>query len=959
MPRLQDIEELKNDLAALGHEAETLERWGEAPRDIPPPEGAADAPMRPAEPPEEGIPPDFASLLEGLPLESDGGGGPSEDEQIAALLGSLDTAVPSAAEPQEPPVDEHLDFDFDLASFAEAPPELDLSNLDFSDLSPAASAQEAPLEAEPLEALESFEEPVADEEPVAEAPEAIEAAIGDIEDFSFDLGAETFNVEVPSIPESEKPSSATSKAHEFESFNIEEPGGAGFGGPRREPAEAESMLEPASEVLDLDTEIASLSEEAPAAATFNLDSGWGGFGDFGASGTGVESPTRGAKPARKVAPQESARIVSLSEAQVDILQDSLLSFPLNLRVAVEDILANAKGTDIQQSRLVWMLVEGATASDAALLCGRILKRTIEIPKGYRKRTGAAFEAKKGSLGYILVHTVLPILRIGALALAAAAALAYLGWRFVYTPLAANSLYRSGYALIAEDRFPEAELAFADATEMREFIRWYYLYAEAYAAKRQYILAENKYSSLLERYPGEKRGALAWARLEREQLKYESAIGVLRKRILETDYFNQDALLLSGDVYLDWAEEDKRMYEEARRCFAGLIERYGAKDAYLERMLLYFMRTDDRQEALALKRRFLADSDGSSSSRASIPLSAPTLAELGGYILDIGEIEDAYRVLVAAAAKDPAVPETYFHLARYFRRSGSPAEERGALDRAAAAFEALPGLSGKKAGMYIEGVVRRGRLLLAGREWLGAEQDFSTAASAYEDALELRRVKRSSRFSEAYAGLAEVAFWQRDDLEGALELYARAASDGYETSLTLYRQGYILYRLGRAKDALERFYGAAKDGSESPYLEYAFGAALYARGDWFSAEAFFRRVKERMLKELSELDLPSPQERASEAEIVELLMKAENNLGAALYRVAARVGDSRIRARAMAAFAESSRYFDSLTRDPATLTRPDTRNLGFLNMDFVLHPLRDFDISIYPEIERDPAFPKKG
>ena len=44
MPRLQDIERFKRDLAALSHEAEVLERWGEKPETITPPEGAAAAP---------------------------------------------------------------------------------------------------------------------------------------------------------------------------------------------------------------------------------------------------------------------------------------------------------------------------------------------------------------------------------------------------------------------------------------------------------------------------------------------------------------------------------------------------------------------------------------------------------------------------------------------------------------------------------------------------------------------------------------------------------------------------------------------------------------------------------------------------------------------------------------------------------------------------------------------------
>jgi len=108
MPRLQDIERFKRDLAGLSREAEVLSSWGEQPEDIAPPEGASDAaaeaaekgrptqgaahrappsPERAAPPlpgadeqPEEGLPPDFATLLADLPLEA----APVEAEPLAA-----------------------------------------------------------------------------------------------------------------------------------------------------------------------------------------------------------------------------------------------------------------------------------------------------------------------------------------------------------------------------------------------------------------------------------------------------------------------------------------------------------------------------------------------------------------------------------------------------------------------------------------------------------------------------------------------------------------------------------------------------------------------------------------------------------------------------------------------------------------------------------------------------------
>jgi len=101
----------------------------------------------------------------------------------------------------------------------------------------------------------------------------------------------------------------------------------------------------------------------------------------------------------------------------------------------------------------------------------------------------------------------------------------------------------------------------------------------------------------------------------------------------------------------------------------------------------------------------------------------------------------------------------------------------------------------------------------------------------------------------------------------------------------------------------------------------------------------------------------PQARPSHGEIVDLLMRTTNNLGVSLYRIGNRMGDPRRRASAMAQLMESSRYYDSLERDPATMIRPETRNLGYLNLDFVLHPQRGIDLSIYPDLPKRMKFPR--
>ena len=325
------------------------------------------------------------------------------------------------------------------------------------------------------------------------------------------------------------------------------------------------------------------------------------------------------------------------------------------------------------------------------------------------------------------------------------------------------------------------------------------------------------------------------------------------------------------------------------------------------MLLYFIRIDKLKEVLPLKAHFLADPKDNT-------LGAEVLSELGGYLLDKGMREDVREILLSAAKKDPSEPEAHYHLARYFRLAGDPGQERKALDHSVQAFAALPGLGGRRAGMYIDSLIWRARFLVEAKEWVGAEQDYATAAAEYEKALELRRVSKSGRFGAAYAGLADVAYWQRNDMASALALYDRAEDNGYSTPDTNYRRGNILYQNGRYPEALERFYKSGLDGAMSPYLAFAFGSTFLARNDYFSAEAYYRKSSAAMQKLLDEAGEPMPQERPSEMEILKLYLQSENNLGIALYRSAARSGDARRRNDAMVALSHAVRPLRSAFAD---------------------------------------------
>ena len=1004
----------------LGKEPETLARWGESWQDMEaPPQGVpediadllgveAENPDTVLDAPREGQ--DFASFLDDLSVEESGSSGEAETPSDGFEL--PDAFRESAPEPVEDDysVPESLLEGFDALTEpdADAPDEPEAFDIpeELETIEEAPETLEAPEATETPE-IDSFSVPdslledsfgLDDLESLAERP--ADESGSEPDEFAMpDFGDETATVpeeappeepapeeagpleEPAAIPEAPTPDSSFdlgSESMEGDSFDQFDLGGS-----------SQETAVPDLGAADFDAQFGAIDGGSPTADNFSLDADWGG--DFTIPGFemgGEAKPAPGAKPAKpsagaalsgafgsgaKAQAEAKARPVELTDAQADALQDTLLSYPLNLRLAIEDIVANGKGTEAQQSELIWLLVERATAKDAAKQAGRVLKRYIEVPASFSKRTGAAFEAEKGSFRYIFVHSILPVLQVLVLVAAAAGAVFYLGYTFAYRPLKANALYADGYRQIGLSKYGES-LEFFDRADKQWTMRgWHYRYAEAYAGSGQYPRAEAMYDRLLQRWPKETEAALDYATMETGLMAYAKAESVLQQYILGRDYFNKRALALSARNFLDWADfEEQRyagpdaeqvsgLYEKARLQLATLMERHGRSDAYMELMLVYLVRTersagDDKlKEILPLASYFVENKKSA--------WSAPTLAELADYLLDRNETQHVNALLLAAVDRDGTVPEAHAAMARWNRRSGFPDDELKALEYAArfyAEADAESGLAPKRVKRYVESMMRLGELRRADGRSLDAEDAFNVAIDRYERALAARQFKAEARFGRAYSLLADVYYAERMDFAGALALYSQAEDNGYTSPDTDYRRGYIHY-MAPADDgsaALKYFYRAGLDLRGSPYLQWATANALYARDDFFAAQGYYAMLANRLQFELETLALPSPQTKPSHEEIVQLLMMTRNNLGAALYRVAERMGDAGRRADAMAEFTESARLFDSLARDQRTMVRPDSKNLGFLNLDFVLHPLRGIDLGIYKTIPAEMGYPRK-
>ena len=97
------------------------------------------------------------------------------------------------------------------------------------------------------------------------------------------------------------------------------------------------------------------------------------------------------------------------------------------------------------------------------------------------------------------------------------------------------------------------------------------------------------------------------------------------------------------------------------------------------------------------------------------------------------------------------------------------------------------------------------------------------------------------------------------------------------------------------------------------------------------------------------DVLLPQVRSDQGEIVDTYMKASNNLGVTLHRIAQATGNSNFNGEAIVQLSNSLRAWDALTRNPDTMVRLYSSNLAEQNIKYITHPVSSYEPEIYTEI----------
>ena len=673
-----------------------------------------------------------------------------------------------------------------------------------------------------------------------------------------------------------------------------------------------------------------------------------GFSDFEKDGTGGKS--RAGKSAKKEIPTE------ISEEEFERFLSILSRFPLNLRLAVEEFLSREEGTELQKMELVNNILTGLPLRKTANILEKYLDRSISIPRDFEKKNFEEYELEKSSLKYVFFNRILPVTVMSLIALVLTACVVFLSYQFIYRPVSAESLYKRGYVAIQDERYTQSRELFDQAVERWEKKRWYFTYARAYRDKNQYISAEAMYTRLLDRFDNDLDGGLEYAEMLRTDLRnFEKAETILRRRVLDYHVNNLDGLLLLGDVFLDWAEEDPSKYELARIQYASAAEIYGREDPVLVRMMRYFIRTNNLAEVLPLKEHFM-------DKRAEI--GAADLIELGGYLLEkrympsAGDsdilrdaIGDLRTILERGVDSDPSIPEGHYNLGRFYIFNYKNDVASVFLNEALMLFPGLKQVSPRRVVTNVDAYRLLGEIRAGEREYINAQELYAAGISLYEDRKAARSVPQDPRVGKLYADYADIDYFISNDWDSAMDNYSKAASELYDTASVRYKMGYIQYQKQNYEDALRFFVRSYGEVNTDGNILFSLGNTLFRRGSFNAARGYYEQLMEISEAERIRKGVILPQVRSDHGSFVEQYMHTSNNLGVTLYNISLQTGRKDMQGRAYALFSESARAWDALTRNPDTMIRAQGTNLAYLNMQNITAPSSGFSPEIYTDIPK--------
>lgn len=648
---------------------------------------------------------------------------------------------------------------------------------------------------------------------------------------------------------------------------------------------------------------------------------------------------------------------TLSDEEYKRFLKNLSSYPLNVRIAVEELIVKDEFTDDAEFEIVQKVLKKVSARQLASELEKMLDISLPVPRDFERRSAEEYEAYKSSFQYQLKNKIIP----GTFIAAVAGAFLYLITIFaiygIYRPVKANSVYKEGYLLLQNDEFPQAEQKFNFAGKYKKIKKWYYKYSDSFRDKKQYLRAEKIYKKTLEDFNFDKKAGLNYAKMMLyEQENYEKAEEIVKRDVLEHHINDNDAYLLLGDIYLEWGtEKEPSKLEDAFAVYSDLIQRNGANDVYRGRQMKYYVRTDKLEQVLMLKPNFMAREKS---------LDSSGWTELSGYCLDKlygplppkdeylrSKIEDVKEMLERAVRADKKNPEALYNLSRYYIQVNSVNAAKSTLKNSIDAYKVKSVRKRKDIYNEIDAHRLLGEQYVFEKSFLDAEEIYSRGLKIFSEEHNASGLEANKNIGKLYADQGDIDYFVKGNMDFALQNYMDSIDSGNDTPHIRYKVGYIQYGKENYSEALGSFLKTGELYSEDTNLLFAMGNAFSKQGNFYAGEGYFEQLMDILEEEKSNRGLLFPQSKLSDFSFVDLYMKASNNYGVLLFNLAKRTGDSTKNGEALAQFQKSLVAWDSISRNQETMKRLEGSNLAEQNIKYISKPLSKYEPALYTEISK--------
>lgn len=649
---------------------------------------------------------------------------------------------------------------------------------------------------------------------------------------------------------------------------------------------------------------------------------------------------------------------TLSDEQYAKFLKNFNEYPLNVRLAFEDLIVQDEFTDDAEFEIIEKVLNKAPARQIAAMLEKMLDTSIPVPRDYEHRTAEEYEAYKKSIQYQLRNKILPGALIFILLIFTSWGLFNFTKNCIYIPAKASKYYKQGYTLLQSDEYSQAQMKFDLAAALKMKKKWFFKYAREYKAHKQYQRAADIYMKTLYYFDHDKQAGLEYAEMELNSLSnYSKAEEIVRRQVLDYHVNDADGILLLGDIFLEWGtEKEPEKLELAKEEYLKLMQLYEVNNLYNSRMMRYYIRSDNIQQVLIYQHMFEQDEKS---------LGADDWTELSGYLLEkmygpLSPSDEHYRyqieglraMLLRAVSMNPENPVALYNLSNYYINTNEIRNVEVTLNSTIEKFNNAEQLTNRDIYKFIDSYRLLGENYLKTNDYLQAQEQYTKGITLYTTEKENAGFEGNQKIGILYADLADINYLLAGDYDNAAINYKNSVELGNDNPSIRYRLGYISYKNKNYQEALGSFMKASEGNVKQKNLLFSMANTLALRNDDYAAEGYYEQLISALDMEIENAGGSIyPQTNADQYDLVDLYLYAANNYGVVLHRLAKRTGDSQKNAESIVQLQQSVRAWDALTRNQKTMMRLEGSNLAEENIKYVTHPVPGFEPSIYIEIPK--------